>query len=99
VPPAVALESKPEDDARREEPVGVLLLNDDHTPADYVVKVLEQEFALGWWTASWTMLRAHVAGRALVGRYPRAEAEARVQAAQQRARADAWPLHFSIEGE
>lgn len=43
------------------------------------------------------MLKAHVAGRALVGRYPRAEAETRILAATQRARADGWPLRFSTE--
>jgi ATP-dependent Clp protease adapter protein ClpS len=45
------------------------------------------------------MLKAHVTGHALVGRYPRAEAEARVQAAQQRARSDGWPLRFSTEAD
>jgi len=96
-PPAVVLEQEPEEATRRDRPVRVLLLNDDFTPAEYVVKVLEQEFGLGAGRATWIMLKAHVTGRAVVGHYPRAEAEARVQASQQRARGDGWPLQFSIE--
>ena len=96
-PPAVVLEQEPEEDTRRDRPVRVLLHNDDFTPADYVVKVLEQEFGLGAFKATWIMLRAHVAGQSLVGRYPRHEAEARVAASMQKARGDGWPLRFSIE--
>ena len=96
-PPAVVLAQQPEQETRRDQPVRVLLLNDDFTPAEYVVRVLEQEFALGWWKANWIMLKAHVTGRAVVGHYSREEAEARVQASQRRARGDGWPLRFSIE--
>lgn len=98
-PPAVVIEQKPDEATRRERPVRVLLLNDDFTPADYVVKVLEQEFGLGSAKATWIMLKAHVTGRAVVGHYPREEAEAKAQAAQQRAREDGWPLQFSIEDD
>jgi ATP-dependent Clp protease adaptor protein ClpS len=96
-PPAVVLDQSPDETTRRDRPVRVLLLNDDFTPAGYVVKVLEQDFGLGAGKATWIMLKAHVTGRAVVGHYPREEAGARVQAAQQRARADGWPLQFSIE--
>jgi ATP-dependent Clp protease adaptor protein ClpS len=96
-PPAVVRDQEPEDATRRDRPVRVLLLNDDFTPAEYVVKVLEQEFGLGAGRATWIMLKAHVTGRAVVGQYPREDAEVKVQAAQQRARADGWPLQFSIE--
>jgi ATP-dependent Clp protease adaptor protein ClpS len=77
----------------------VLLLNDDFTPAEYVVKLLEQEFGLAAFKASWIMLKAHVAGRAVVAHYPREEGEARIQAALQRARGDGWPLQFSMEDD
>ena len=97
-PPAVVLDQRPEDATRRDRPVRVLLLNDGFTPAEYVVKVLEQEFGLGPGKATWIMLKAHPTGRAVVG-HPREEADARVQAAQQRARADGWPLQFSIEDD
>jgi ATP-dependent Clp protease adaptor protein ClpS len=96
-PPVAVVEPRTEPDTRREEPARVVLVNDDYTPADYVVRVLQQEFALGWWKANWIMLKAHVSGRALVGLYPRAEAEAKVQVAIQKARADGWPLLLSVE--
>jgi len=82
---------------RREEPVAVTLHNDDYTPAEYVVRVLQEDFALGWWKANWTMLKAHVSGRALVGRYPRAEAETRVAAATARARSDGFALRLTLD--
>jgi ATP-dependent Clp protease adaptor protein ClpS len=96
-PPAAAAEPRAEADTRREAPVRVMLLNDDYTPAEYVVRVLQEELGLGGLKATWVMLKAHVAGRSLVGVYPRAEAEAKVQAAMQRARADGWPLLLSVE--
>lgn len=96
-PPTVAVGPRLEADTRRETPVRVMLLNDDDTPADYVVRVLQEGFGLGGLKATWVMLKAHVGGRSLVGVYPRAEAEAKVQAAMQRARADGWPLQLSVE--
>ena len=98
-PPAVVLDQDPDKATRRDRPVRVLLHNDDFTPAGYVVTVLEQEFGLGAGKATWIMLKAHVTGRTVVGHYPRDEAEAKVDAAQQRARGDGWPLQFSIEDD
>jgi ATP-dependent Clp protease adaptor protein ClpS len=93
----VVLQPSPEEKARSEEPVQVWLHNDDYTPAAYVVDVLREVFGLGWWRANWVMSRAHFGGRCLVGRYPRQEAEAKLAAAHGRARADGWPLRFSVE--
>lgn len=97
LPPAGAVEPRVEEDTRREQPVRVMLLNDDYTPVEYVVRVLQEEFGLGALKATWVTLKAHVSGRSLVGVYPRAEAEAKVRAAMQRARADGWPLLLSVE--
>ena len=97
VAPAIVLDTTPEDEARRRQPVEVWLHNDDYTPAEYVVAVLEKAFALGWWKANWIMVRAHATGRAIVGRYPRGEAESRVASAERRARADGWPLRLTVE--
>jgi len=95
--PVVVLQTDPEEQARREEPVRVWLHNDDVTPAEYVVAILEQVFAFGWWKANWIMVKAHVTGQALVGNYPRKEAEAKVAAVHQQARVDGWPLRLSVE--
>jgi ATP-dependent Clp protease adaptor protein ClpS len=95
--PDVIVETAPEEDARRREPVEVWLHNDDYTPAEYVVTVLEQVFALGWWKANWIMVKAHATGHAIVGRYPRQEADNKVARAQDQARADGWPLRLTVE--
>jgi ATP-dependent Clp protease adaptor protein ClpS len=95
--PEVVLEDKPEEDARKREPVEVWLHNDDYTPADYVVTVLENVFALGWWKANWIMVKAHATGHAIVGRYPRREAQKKVDRAQGQARSKGWPLRLSVE--
>jgi ATP-dependent Clp protease adapter protein ClpS len=62
-------------EARRKEPSEVWLHNDSYTPAEYVVKILQQVFALGLWKATWTMTKAHVTGEAMVGVYPRRSAD------------------------
>jgi len=95
--PEAIVETRPEEETERKKPVEVWLHNDDYTPAEYVVSVLEQVFAVGWWKASWIMVKAHATGRSVVGEYPRQEAEERVAAAERRARAAGWPLRFSIE--
>lgn len=92
-----AVVQDPEEETRRQRPTKVVLHNDPVTPAEYVVKVLERVFSLGWWKANWIMTRAHVTGQSLVGVYPRGEAQTKVAAAHDLARGDGWPLRFSIE--
>jgi hypothetical protein len=53
----------------------VFLLNDDYTPMDFVVHVLEHFFDMDSETAMATMLRIHNEGAAECGFYPRPEAE------------------------
>lgn len=56
-PPAAAAEPRAEADTRRGAPVRVMLLNDDYTPAEYVVRVLQEEFGLGGLKATWVRHR------------------------------------------
>ena len=95
--PELIVQDAPGDQARRQEPVEVWLHNDDITPAEYVVAILQEVFALGWWKANVIMLKAHVTGDAVVGTFPRKEADAKVDAAEQRARGDGWPLRLSVQ--
>ena len=95
--PSVVVGEKPKDEAQRKKPVEVRIHNDDYTPAEYVVRILEEVFRLGFWKANWVMARAHFTGEALVGVYPRGKAEKLVADAEGRAREDGWPLRFSIE--
>ena len=61
------------------------------------MKILELVFALGFWKANWVMVKAHATGHAIVGRYPRHQAEKKVAAAESRARHDGWPLRLTVE--
>lgn len=94
--PALVVEDDAKAKAERKKPVEVWLHNDDYTPAEYVVRILEDVFKLGFWKANWVMARAHFAGESLVGVYPRGKAEKLVAAAEGRARSDGWPLRLSI---
>jgi ATP-dependent Clp protease adaptor protein ClpS len=95
--PIVVAEPDPDEEARRKEPSEVWLHNDSYTPAEYVVKILQQVFALGLWKATWIMTKAHVTGEAMVGVYPLEEARTKVHAAHERAREDGWPLRLSVQ--
>jgi ATP-dependent Clp protease adaptor protein ClpS len=53
----------------------VVFLNDDRTPMDFVVTVLQDFMGLGFDEAERLMLRVHREGRAICGTYARAEAE------------------------
>ena len=95
--PAFVVEDKAKEKAQRKKPVEVRVHNDDYTPAEYVVRILEEVFKLGVWKATYVMMRAHLTGQATVGVYPRAKAEKLVATAEERARGDGWPLRLSIE--
>ena len=56
----------------------ILLLNDDKTPMDFVVWVLQYFFDLDLDHARKFMLRVHHEGKAICGSCERAEAETRV---------------------
>jgi ATP-dependent Clp protease adaptor protein ClpS len=57
----------------------VLLLNDDYTPMDFVVQVLQRFFAMSRERATFIMQKVHNEGRGLCGIYPREIAAAKVE--------------------
>ena len=59
-------------------PCNVLLLNDDVTPMDFVVHVLQEFLDFGFDDACKLMLRVHHEGKAICGTFERDEAETRV---------------------
>lgn len=91
------LRADPEEDSERDRPWRVVLHNDDFTPMEYVTKVLHDVFELGWAKSVLVMARAHTSGRAEVAVLPKDEAGTRIASAHARARADGWPLRFSLE--
>jgi ATP-dependent Clp protease adaptor protein ClpS len=75
----------------------VLLLNDDYTPMDFVVKVLEQIFHLGREQATLVMLKVHNEGVGVAGVYPRDVAETKVSQVLAYARSHQHPLQCVTE--
>jgi len=57
----------------------VLLLNDDFTPMDFVIVVLEKFFLLSREQATTVMLKVHREGKGVCGVYPRDVAATKVE--------------------
>jgi ATP-dependent Clp protease adaptor protein ClpS len=56
----------------------VILLNDDYTPMEFVVEVLQRFFAKDREQATQLMLKVHTEGAAVCGVYPHGIAETKV---------------------
>src|SRR5262245_7285348 len=76
---------------------GVVLLNDDYTPMDFVVDVLETLFQKSPAEAFRIMMQVHRSGRGLAGIYPWDIAETKVAALLARATDAGHPLQAIIE--
>ena len=77
----------------------VIIHNDDVTPMDFVVHVLENIFFVSEPDAVKIMYMAHFTGMAYVQSLPKSEAQSRVNKAHFAAGLEGYPLHFSIEPE
>ena len=75
----------------------VLLMNDDYTPMEFVVHVLETFFGMAREKAIQIMLAVHTAGSAVVGIYPRDIAETKSETINEYARANQHPLLSTVE--
>lgn len=74
----------------------VVLLNDDFTPMEFVVKVLMSIFHLSHTQATAVMLMVHETGRGVCGVYQKDVAETKCQQVIIRARAEGHPLQCEI---
>ncbi|MCF6775537.1 ATP-dependent Clp protease adapter ClpS [Thiotrichales bacterium 19X7-9] len=90
--PKVALEVVKQSDAKLTPMYSVVMLNDDYTPMEFVVSLLETVFHLNEKQATKVMLQAHYDGKALCGVYPRDIAETKVTQAVDVARKCGHPL-------
>lgn len=77
----------------------VIIHNDDVTPMDFVVHVLERIFFVLPVDATLIMLRAHYSGAAVVQILPKSEAEKRIAKAHFAAGLEGYPLRFTMEPE
>ena len=75
----------------------VILLNDDYTPMDFVVMVLEQIFRRPHQDALQVMLEVHQKGAGLAGVYTRDVAETKVDQVTEYARINDYPLQCTLE--
>lgn len=77
----------------------VLVLNDDYTPMDFVVEVLESFFSMNREQATRVMLTVHTEGKAVCGIYSRDVAETKAAQVVDYARRHQHPLMAKIEPE
>ena len=103
--------NKPEDDndqdvlvdtrAKTERPplYKVMLLNDDYTPMEFVVIVLERFFGMNQTQAFDIMLTVHKKGLAVVGVFSHEVAETKVAQVMDFARQHQHPLQCTMEKE
>ncbi|HHA19598.1 MAG TPA: ATP-dependent Clp protease adapter ClpS [Methylophaga sp.] len=77
----------------------VLMLNDDYTPMDFVIEVLEGLFSMGRENATRTMLQVHTEGMAPCGVFTFEIAEAKVEQANSYAQQHGHPLQCTMEEE
>ncbi len=75
----------------------VVLFNDDYTPMEFVIEVLQQYFGLDLDRATDVMLSVHYQGKGVAGVYPRDIAETKAQQVNRHARAQGHPLLCQIE--
>jgi len=75
----------------------VVLLNDDYTPMDFVITILQRFFSLDTEQATRIMLKVHTEGRAVCGIYSRDVAATKVEQVIAFARQHQHPLACIME--
>lgn len=75
----------------------VILLNDDYTPMEFVVHILEIFFGMNREKATQIMLTVHTEGGAVVGIFPRDIAETKSEQVNQYAQENSHPLMSTVE--
>jgi ATP-dependent Clp protease adaptor protein ClpS len=75
----------------------VVLLNDDFTPMEFVILVLQKFFSMDRERATQIMLKVHMEGRGVCGIYPRDVAATKVDQVTTFARDNQHPLACVME--
>ena len=75
----------------------IVMLNDDHTPMEFVVDILQRIFRHSASTAEKLTLTIHNDGSAVVGTYSYEIAEQKASEAVSLSRANGFPLNLRIE--
>lgn len=84
--------------AKSEEPqvYNVVILNDDYTPVEFVVLVLQKFFGHSEEVATELMMRVHQIGQAVCGSFPKDMAETKVAQVMEFATYNNYPLLLTI---
>ena len=75
----------------------VILINDDYTPMEFVVYILENFFSLDRETSTKIMLEVHTQGRGTCGVYTHEIAETKVEQVNNNSRENNHPLMCTME--
>lgn len=75
----------------------VVLINDDYTPMEFVVHVLENFFNMSREKATRIMLHVHTRGKGVCGVFTREIAETKVSQVNEYSRANQHPLLCTME--
>jgi ATP-dependent Clp protease adaptor protein ClpS len=75
----------------------VVLLNDDYTPMEFVILVLQKFFKMGREKATQVMLKVHQEGKGVCGLFPRDIAATKVEQVCSFARQHQHPLQCMME--
>ncbi len=94
-PGAEVQEAKPR--VRRPPLYRVVLLNDDYTPMDFVVEVLQKFFRMDTNKATQVMLKVHTEGKGVCGVFTYEIAETKVSQVTDYAREHQHPLLCTME--
>ncbi len=98
-PGQLVLEAKTKPKLKRPRLYRVLLHNDDFTPRDFVVLIIEQVFRLSETEATQLMLHVHNNGVGVAGVYPYSIAETKVAQVLAAAEQASFPLMCTMEPE
>jgi ATP-dependent Clp protease adaptor protein ClpS len=97
--PLTKIRTRPKTRVARPPLFKVILLNDDYTPRDFVVRVLKAEFRVSSDQARRIMITAHTKGSCVVAVFTREIAETKAARATDMAKSEGYPLQFTTEPE
>jgi ATP-dependent Clp protease adaptor protein ClpS len=95
--PGTAVITKTKPQTKRPNMYRVLILNDDYTPMEFVVDVLEKFFRMDRTTATRVMLEVHTQGKGICGVFTYEIAETKVALVTSYARDHHHPLMCTLE--
>ena len=97
--PEISHQEKELPEVTEEPPYKVLIHNDDVTPMNFVVYILQNVFLLAGPRAVQVMFTAHINRSAYVDTLPKSEALHRIHQAHVTSRLSGYPLLFTMERE